>query len=382
MNPVGTRKIHRLLTETPLDDAAIDAFLAENPPPIAEDAGVTFIYRGAADAVYLHHWIYGLESAKAFHRAGESDLWYRFEDIPAHSRVEYKFEVVNGDEHRLIRDPLNPALAHDPFGANSVCHGAGYETPDWIAPDPEAREGALEDHAVRSPSFGGRRRVTLYFPARFRRTRRYPLLIVHDGGDFLRYASMKTVLDNLIHRLEIPPMVVALTHPVARNDEYVINDAHATFITRELGPWLEKSYPLIPEPSSRGLMGASLGGVASFYTAWKTPGHFGRLLIQSGSLAFTDIGPNRRGPVFEPIVTFMNAYRDEPVKITNRLFQSCGIYESLIYENRSLMPLLQTTGMEIRYVEARDGHNWENWRDRLREGLSWLFPGPLWMDYE
>ena len=36
-----------------------------------------------------------------------------------------------------------------------------------------------------------------------------------------------------------------------------------------------------------------------------------------------------------------------------------------------------STGMEVRYVEARDGHNWENWRDRLREGLSWLFPGPL-----
>ena len=33
--------------------------------------------------------------------------------------------------------------------------------------------------------------------------------------------------------------------------------------------------------------------------------------------------------------------------------------------------------MEVRFVEARDGHNWENWRDRLREGLSWLFPGPL-----
>jgi len=28
--------------------------------------------------------------------------------------------------------------------------------------------------------------------------------------------------------------------------------------------------------------------------------------------------------------------------------------------------------MEARSVEARDGHNWENWRDRLREGLSWL----------
>ncbi len=33
-------------------------------------------------------------------------------------------------------------------------------------------------------------------------------------------------------------------------------------------------------------------------------------------------------------------------------------------------------------VVIAGGHNWENWRDRLREGLSWLFPGPLWMVYE
>jgi enterochelin esterase-like enzyme len=58
------------------------------------------------------------------------------------------------------------------------------------------------------------------------------------------------------------------------------------------------------------------------------------------------------------------------------------MHESLIYENRSLIPMLQTTELELKYVEARDGHNWENWRDRLREGLSWLFPGPLRMVYE
>jgi enterochelin esterase family protein len=38
--------------------------------------------------------------------------------------------------------------------------------------------------------------------------------------------------------------------------------------------------------------------------------------------------------------------------------------------------------MQVKLVEARDGHNWENWRDRLREGMSWTFPGPLMMIYE
>ena len=32
--------------------------------------------------------------------------------------------------------------------------------------------------------------------------------------------------------------------------------------------------------------------------------------------------------------------------------------------------------MEVRFTETPDGHNWENWRDRLREALSYLFPGP------
>ena len=56
--------------------------------------------------------------------------------------------------------------------------------------------------------------------------------------------------------------------------------------------------------------------------------------------------------------------------------------ESLIYENRSLVPMLQRAGMQVLFTESRDGHNWENWRDRMRQGLSYLFPGPLWLTYE
>ena len=125
-----------------------------------------------------------------------------------------------------------------------------------------------------------------------------------------------------------------------------------------------------------------VSAVAALSTAWYHPGFFGRLLLQSGSFAFTDIGESERGPVFAPVVEFVNAFRDAPGRPVERVFLSCGVYESLIYENRSLVPLLQRTGMDVRFVEARDGHNWENWRDRLREGLSWLFPGPLWMVYE
>ena len=54
----------------------------------------------------------------------------------------------------------------------------------------------------------------------------------------------------------------------------------------------------------------------------------------------------------------------------------------LITPNRSMVPVFRGAGMTVRYVEARDGHNWEDWRDRQRDGLSWLFPGPQKFVYE
>ena len=218
-------------------------------------------------------------------------------------------------------------------------------------------------------------------PARFRQSRRYPLLIVHDGGDYLRFAALKAVLDNLIQRGEVQPLVVALTHPVSRLVEYADNQQHAAFIAETVLPFMETRYPLWGDASARVVMGASFGGVASLSVAWRYPGVFGGALLQSGSFAFTDIGQHKRGPVFDPVVKFVNAFRENPGRPIERAYLSCGQYESLIYENRSMAPFLQRIGVETRYTEARDGHNWENWRDRLQEALSWLFPGPLWMLY-
>jgi enterochelin esterase-like enzyme len=296
--------------------------------------------------------------------------------------VEYKLEIHRGGGSEWLEDPLNPNRARDPFGANSVLQTEGYEAPAWTRPDPHARPGTLGPLSIDSSSLG-RRGGSLYLPARFRKTRQYPLLVVHDGSDYLNYAGMKTILDNLIHAREIPDLIVAFTDSPERLTEYANDERHARFLTEELHPQLAARLPLLDRPQSRCLMGASFGAVAAFSTAWRHPGHWGRLLLQSGSFAFTDIGKrNRRGPLFDRVVEFVNAYRAEPKAVSERVFLSCGVYESLIYENRSMVPLLAATGMEVRFVEARDGHNWENWRDRLREGLSWLFPGPLSFIYE
>ncbi|HSM62125.1 MAG TPA: alpha/beta hydrolase-fold protein [Longimicrobiales bacterium] len=373
--------VERLVRGRPTAEE-IDAFLDAHDVPVVEGPRVTFLYRGQAGHVRLRHWVYGLPSAVPFHRMPGTDLWYCVLELPEGSRVEYKLEVATGREVQWIRDPLNERVAHDPFGANSVCHGHGYSVPEWTQPDPQAPEGTLEDRVFHSRALDGPRRITLYRPARFKESRRYPLLLVHDGGDYLRYSGLKTVLDNLIHRLEIPGVVAALTHPPDRMEQYRASEAHARYLREELVPLLEAELPLVGGPEGRGLMGASLGAVASLAAAVQYPGYWGRLLLQSGSFAFADIGAHQRGPVFDPVADFVNRYRRNPIAVADKVFVSCGTYESLIYENRSLVPLLQGTGMDVRFVEARDGHNWENWRDRLREGLSWLFPGPLWLVYE
>jgi enterochelin esterase family protein len=361
---------------------AVRAFLATHKFPLVDGSQVTFVWLGHADGVQLRHWVYGLESATNLQRVHGTDIWHLTLEIPPSSRVEYKFEIHRHGKSEWIEDPLNPARARDPFGANSVLQGEGYVVPDWTLKDPVAREGTIERFTVDSAALG-QRHGQLYLPARFRRSRQYPLLVVHDGEDYMRYAGIHTVLDNLIHRLEIPEMIVALFNSPDRLKEYADDENHARFITEDLLPQIAAKFPLLDRPQGRCLMGASFGAIASFSTATRYPGVWGRLLLQSGSFAFTDIGrTNRRGPRFDRVVEFVNRYRAEPKAVSQKVFVSCGVYESLIYENRSLVPLLDATGMQVRFVEARDGHNWQNWRDRLREGLSWLFPGPLLFVYE
>lgn len=360
----------------------IDAFIAETRFPLVDGSDVTFVYRGQADAVYLRCWISGLDTAQPFQALKGSDLWAATIELPQGSRIEYKLEIERHGQRQLVVDPLNPVLAHDPFGANSVCQGSGYERPAWTHADPDARLGTLETRRIESACLNDGRDVQVYVPARFRKNRRYPLLIVHDGPDYLNYASLQAVLDNLIHALEIPALVVAMIQSPDRLVEYGADDRHADFLATELLPFMQENYPLLDEPGARGIMGASFGGVAALHAAWRHPGLFGRLLLQSGSYAFSDLGRHRRGPVFDPVVRFMNEFRENIGAPAARVYMSCGIYESLIYENRSLVPRLQAQGIEVRFEEARDAHNWENWRDRLRNGLSWLFPGPLWMVYE
>ncbi len=370
------RTLSRLLKNPSLDEGSVKRFLDRHDFPLQEGSRRTFVYRGAADTVRLQHWLNGSPTLHDFTRLADHGFWHLTLQLPEYSRIEYKLEVRHEGRTELIQDPLNPLLAHDPFGANSVCYGPGYEIPDWVLPDPNAKEGHLEEISLDSNAFGVTRSLRVYLPATSYADSELAALIVHDGTDFLRFSELRTVLDNLIDRGQIAPLVVALIDPRDRLREYAGDPHHARFVAEEVLGRLVERYGASPKSELHGLMGASFGAVASLYTAWRYPRAFGRLLLQSGSFVVTGSGLERLAPEFRPVIAFTQLFRTEPRAVSQKVYVSCGQYESLIHHNRELVPLLQAAGMEVRFTETRDGHNWENWRDRLAEGLSFLFPGP------
>jgi enterochelin esterase-like enzyme len=372
----------------PIADAAIAApsaavkppplrqLLAAQSVPIVQGTRSTFIWRGEAEAVGVDPRVMGLPHPLPLRRARGTDVWWATIELPRGARVEYRLVIRRGGHVDNILDPLNPHVATGPMSESSVLLASGYVTPPWAQADPSVPAGKRVDMHIKSRALRRLALVTMYFPARLHEGARYPLLIVHDGGDYLNYVGIATVLDNLMHQRLMADTVVAFTYPKDRIREYAASGAHSRFLTSELVPELERTLPIRGDAAGRVLAGASFGGVASLTAAARAPGFYGGLLLESPSLRFSANGENHGGGhVFTPVVRFVNALRAQPQVITHRLFQTYGAFEPLAEPNRAMTRVLRQLADEVRVVEALDGHNWTAWRDRLYDGLTWLLPG-------
>jgi enterochelin esterase-like enzyme len=357
-------------------EAAAASFFEQHALPVVEGRFCTFATRAAADGLYLRHRVNLWPDDLELEHIPGTDVWFLTIELEWGARVEYQFEIVRNGQRWRFNDSYNPRLARSPLGDCSVCSGPGYAVPDWAIFRAETDPGQLVDLQVHSSAQGRDNRVAVYLPARFEASTPYPLLVVHDGGDYLDYASMKIVLDNLIHDKKLAKLVVAFSHPGERLIEYPDDPDHAQWITRELLPRLEREFPLLAAPSGRCLMGTSFGAVAALSTAARFADTYGSLLLQSGSFLFSDPAVwHGESAAFDPVVRFIDRYRASPTRAVDRAFISCGGYEDLVAANRAMLPIFRSTGMKINYVESRDGHSWESWRDQLGPGLCWLFPG-------
>jgi enterochelin esterase family protein len=328
----------------------------------------TFLYVGEADNVSLRTWLDVFPDPPSFDRWAGTNLWFLTVHLPEGSRVEYKIAARRGEKQSITLDPLNPQRAHDPFGSNSVVTGPGYVHPDWSQPDTQVGSGSIEAITVESEVFAGPRRAHLYLPSEVPESP-LPLLVVHDGSEYVEYSALATVLDNLIAAGELAPLAALLTDPVERNIEYTGNDGHAHHVVHELIPAAQSRVQV----AQRVALGASLGAVASLHVAYRYPGTFAGLILQSGSFVTALGGRFKRGKVLAPVVEFMTHFLEEPGTLPSRIHLSCGRYDGLYADNRRLSAFLQEQGVDVEYDEVPDGHNWENWRDRLRAGLLHMF---------
>jgi enterochelin esterase family protein len=366
----------RLALDPALTPERLDRLVFDRGFPLNAPGVTTFAYRGDAESVRLVHFGIGLPGDLGFERLGDSNWWLLALALPEGTRLEYQLEVVEHGQHRVIEDPLNPFEARNPFGQNSVCRSHGYTVPPWALHDPAAETGSRRSLTIPSAALGRAMFVTVYLPATFSMTpeHEFPLLVLHDGSDYLHHAAAATVLDNLIHRGLVPEFVVAFCDPQDRLTEYADDERHATFIAEELVPYLEAHLPLIGSRDARCLGGASFGAVATLSTAVRHPDTFGKLLLQSGSFAgASDACVEPPGDLWDSVYHFVQRYRAAPTAVADKVFMSCGVLEPMISENRAMRPILKSAGMQVVMGEALDGHTWGCWRDLLGVGLPWLF---------
>lgn len=362
----------RILSDSGTHGSGIDSFLSEYRTPLIEPGAATFLWHGQAEQVTLLRWIHaGVDRTPLTLLPGGS-LWYARIDVEDGGRFEYKLGITRHGHEEWIVDPHNPHRAGDPFGENSVCRTFGYERPAWSRQQ-NAPQGRMEAVTVPSSSFGETRQERIYLPAGYSADETYPLVIFHDGEDFVTYADLQPSLDNLIAAGDIPPVVAVLVQTANRLDEYPRGRRHARYLVHELLPAVTAQYGISGEPEKRILLGASLGAVASLATALRYPGIFGGLVLQSGSFVMDQRKlANRPHPVFQRVSRLIGALKRAPDLPPTRAFVSTGMLEGLADDNREMASLLRNRGVDVLFKSAWDGHHWHNWRDQLRDGLIWV----------
>jgi len=339
--------------------------LGEYETPLQVGKITTFLHAGEADRVKVQHFMSNFPKIPLFEEVVPG-LHAVTIELPEDSRFEYKLAVKLGDQSMLSPDPFNRHRATDPHGANSVAFGPGYIEPAWVRPR-RAPEGTLVRSTVDSEAYGYPCAVNWYHPATDS-DGPLPLLVVHDGSDFVRHAGLLDVLDNLIAERVIPPVVVALVDPIDRMPEYSDDPRQAGFVA-EIVREAIAHHGVDDDPANRAYLGASLGAVAALSAAWRHGG-VGGLVLLSGSFVTALGGPNKRGLHFLPTIDFVQRFENDPRRPAERIYQACGLYEGLAPDNRKFTPLLASTDAAVTYEEHRDGHHWHNWRNRLARGLS------------
>ena len=179
------------------------------------------------------------------------------------------------------------------------------------------------------------RQYWIYVPAQYNASTPANLLVFQDGQRATPADGglrVPQVLENLIHKKEIPVTIGVFITPGQRGDTYPdtigtgngnnraqeydsLTDAYARFIIEEMLPEVGKSYNLTTDPARRVIGGTSSGAIAAFTVAWNRPDQFRNVISFIGSYTSIAYRPERNG---QPMVPGGDLYptliRKNPIK--------------------------------------------------------------------
>ncbi len=344
--------------------AVVDSLMGVIPsfPFIEYDTLAHYLWRGNATTVTIpgdaNNW--GLTSFP-MNRIGGTDFWYFTRVFESDARLDYKF-VTNGTN--WILDPRNPHQVSGGFGPNSELRMPQYQPCPAIVYDAGIPHGKLRDTTIRSAALGNSRTVRVYTPPGYDSTGSpYPVILFHDGPEYVSLAQANNSLDYLIAHNLIRPVVAVFVppDPANRHEEYAASKIvpFSSFIVNDVMGWVNGRYNVSADPASRAVMGASDGGNISLYLGLYYSSVFGNVAAQSSNITS------------EISTGFTNSPR-----LNLTLYLDLGTYDipSLIPLVRNFVPVIRSKGYPYVYHEYHEGHSWGNWRAHMPDALIYFFP--------
>ncbi len=264
-----------------------------------------------------------------------------------------------------------------------------YPVPPEAEKQADVPEGKIEGPFTLTSQIypGTERKYWVYVPAQYDPQKPICSMIVQDGLNRAKEWRLPQILDNLIHRKDVPPIIGIFVDPGVvpaagpanekaqprfnRSFEYdSLGDRYARFLISELLPEVGKSYNLSADANDRALAGASSGGICAFNAAWERPDAFRRVLSTIGT--YVGLRGANRFPVL--------IRKTEPKPL--RVFLQDGNKDLNIYAgdwyiaNQDMLSALKYAGYEVNHAWGEGGHNGKHGASIMPDALRWL-----WRDY-
>lgn len=223
----------------------------------------------------------------------------------------------------------------------------------------------------------------VYVPAQYSGDQPAAVMVFQDGEAYLSpegEVRAPTVMDNLIHKGEMPVTIGVFINPSKkeypwdqRDVQYVpINDTYARFVLDEILPEVGKNYNLTDDREGRAIAGMSDGGLVSFTVAWHRTDDFSKVISHIGS--YTRLKGGSEYPYR------IRKTRNDPKPI--RIFLQDGANDLNLQEgnwtlaNLSMASALMYARYDYRFEMGTGGHTLEHGGAIFPDTLRWI-----WRDY-